>query len=135
MKALLLSLLSLAESGDGHKPPPPPLEVVRLLPSDACAAGQIKLAWKVRSEYLPGWHGHDIISWNVWFWDKVRAAHDRSRTEAERRETLRELVEWLGWEAVLSGRIPPAVPLELIPIGEPPGAAPRHNPLGSRCLR
>jgi hypothetical protein len=115
VKALVLAAVLMAE-GTPPPAPPPPLGLSRCLPSDAAAAEQLRLAERVQSQYLPGWHGHCLIEWNCWYWRKLRDVHDASRTEKERRESLGELVHWLGWEAVLSGRIPPAVPLELIEI-------------------
>lgn len=109
MRALLVLLAF------GAEPPPPPLEVANLLPTAAAAQKQIDYAEAVRKGYSEGWPGHGIIYWNCWYWHKVLEVHDTSRTVRQRRESIGELVRWLGWEAVLTGRLPPAVPLELIP--------------------
>jgi hypothetical protein len=112
---LLLSL-ALAECGD---PPPPPLEVVRGLPSAAAVKEQIESAERFLENYHADWPGRWApggVHWNLWYWRRLETAQDTKLTALERRRAVGELVEWLGWEAVLTGRIPPAVPLHLIPV-------------------
>ena len=114
MLSLILTL-SLALTAPDPHPELPPLALAQCLPSDGAARAQIDFAARYRASYSAEWQGHWCIDWNLWYWRAVREAHDQDRTARERRTTLASLVDWLGWEAVLCGRIPPAVPLDLIP--------------------
>src|SRR5262245_59247375 len=104
----MLLTLMVAES---DAPPPPPLEVAKCLPTKAAAESQIEFAEKFREGYDPEWHGHGLICWNLWYWKQVIYIHDERNSESQRRHYLRELIYWIGWERVLRGDIPPAVPL------------------------
>lgn len=112
--ALLLVSLPLgarAESGVQL----PPLEIAKGLPSKETAEAMIAFSDEFRKGYARGWHGHDIISWNRWFWDRLARVQDVRYPDCQRRHYLGELIDWLGWGRVLTGDMPPAVPLELIP--------------------
>lgn len=109
MKALALAVLFAPYW------PPPPLDVAKGLPSLKEAKAQIEFGESVRDGYTGG-PVYDMVNWNLWFWRQVVLIRDTELDASHRRQHLRELIDWLGWEAVLTGRIPPAVPLELIPI-------------------
>jgi hypothetical protein len=116
MQSLTLAL-TLTAALAAHDPCPelPPLAVARCLPTAEHARAAVDFAAK----FLEGYSGGPVVSvveWNLWYWRTVLDVHNEERSLYSRRHSLGQLVDWLGWEAVLSGRLPPPVPLDLIPV-------------------
>lgn len=125
MKPLMLSLLfgCCAPPEERPAPPPPedpPLSLARGLPPHSVCLARMAEAvrWKdliiaARGStlaFLPGAWFTAEEGYQIWW--AAEWATDTDRISAERRDSLRQLIELVGWRRVLTGELPPPMPLE-----------------------
>jgi hypothetical protein len=105
---LALVIVAAAELVLGAGGDLPPLGISRSLPSRQHALAQVAFVSKWH-EYHPG----APMDWDYgrWCWETVALIQQPGLGPLARREKIKELVDWLGWEAVLTGNFPPSVPL------------------------
>ncbi len=91
--------------------------VARGLPSRQHALAQLE--WAANYEKETGKSIPFDIDFGVWCWRVVADIQHPDTTPHQKGMLLQELIDWLGWEAVLTARIPPPVPLYMIPERAP----------------
>lgn len=90
----------------------PPLGLARCLPTREHALAQVSFSgrWKEAGN-------GSVFDWNhgEWCWLTIAEAQAPELGPTARREKIKALIDWYGWETVLTGNFPPPVPLYLIP--------------------
>jgi hypothetical protein len=127
MRPVLLSLslpllLAVAARADDETLNLPPVHLARGLPPhgrcrQALAEverwlGWARDYWEATGRHAPEW---EHLQAQHWTWERAARATDPRGGDGERRRALAELVEWLGWRVVLTGELPPPVPLDWYP--------------------
>jgi hypothetical protein len=115
LPACVLTMAALLLPDKELEDPLPPLSLAKCLPSEGYARERRAYGNKFAESYKGPWELRCIVHDAAWCWGKVEAAQSPTLGVRARRQALRELVNWLGWEAVLTGRIPPPVPLDWTP--------------------
>ncbi len=95
----------------------PPLEIACGVPSharcvEAAALATANLAAEERAGAGLAWmpSSYFVAFRSKEAWGYAAAATTTARSGRERREALRDLIELVGWRAVLTGTLPPPVP-------------------------
>ena len=130
MKTIVcIALLCVADPETCHLPP---LSLADGLPAHAACVQARDLAQREScrlkrfSNELWEWReypGYENWSWTVWaqhqsqqeradIWTQVEIATNHCASEYDRRQALANLIRWLDWRPVITGELPPPIPLE-----------------------